>query len=175
MNVGGAVSGGQIGVNYQSGKIIVGAEVAGSLSRLEGTETCFGGLQPAVSAGLNCENATRNLGLLTGRLGYAAGQNLFYIKAGGALARETYTLNSNSFPAGTISSSSVTNLGWTVGAGVEHALSSRWSVSAEYKYLDFGNRSVDFTVPNAINAVSTEMIQTQRHLLTMGVSYRFNE
>ncbi|MDO8980338.1 MAG: outer membrane beta-barrel protein [Afipia sp.] len=175
VNVGGAVGGGQIGVNYQSGRIVVGAEVAGSLSRLEGTETCFGGLQPAVSAGLNCENATRNLGYLTGRLGYAAGQNLFYIKAGGALARETYALNSNGFPDGTISSSSVTNLGWTVGAGVEHALSSRWSVSAEYKYLDFGNRSVDFTVPDAINVVSTETIQTRRHLLTMGVNYRFSE
>jgi len=113
--------------------------------------------------------------MLTGRLGYAAGQNLFYVEAGAALARETYALNSNGIPDGTISSPSATNLGWTVGAAVERALSSRWSVSAEYKYLDFGNRSVDFTVPDAINVVSTETTHTRRHLLTMGVNYRFSE
>lgn len=175
VHVGGALGGAQIGINYQIGKIVVGAEVAGSLSRLEGTETCFGGFQQAAFAGLNCENSTRNLAMLTGRLGYAAGQNLFYVKGGGALARETYALNSNVFPDGTISSPSTTNLGWIVGAGVEHALTSRWSVSAEYKYLDFGKRSVDFNVPNMISSVSTETILTRRHLLTMGVNYRFNE
>lgn len=175
VHVGGALGGAQIGINYQIGKIVLGAEVAGSLSRLEGTQTCFGGFQPAAFAGLNCENTTRNLAMLTGRLGYAAGQNLFYVKAGSVLARETYALNSNIYPDGTISSPSTTNLGWIVGAGLEHALTSRWSVSAEYKYLDFGKRSVDFTVPDAISSVSTETIHTRRHLLTMGVNYRFGE
>ncbi len=173
VNVGGALGGAQVGVNYQIGKIVIGTEVAGSLSRLEGTETCFGGFQPAALAGLNCENSTRNLAMLTGRLGYAAGKNLYYAKAGGALARETYALNSNVIPVGTISSPSTTNLGWIVGAGVEHALTSRWSVNAEYKYLDFGNRSVNFTVPDVFDGASTEAIHTHRHLLTMGVNYRF--
>ncbi len=113
--------------------------------------------------------------MLTGRLGYALSQNLFYAKAGGVMARENYTLNSNGVPGGTVSSTSATNLGWTVGAGVEHALSSRWSVNAEYKYLDFGKRSVDFIVPGMISAVSTETIRTSEHLLTLGVNYRFSE
>ncbi|MEH2513056.1 opacity protein-like surface antigen [Nitrobacteraceae bacterium AZCC 1564] len=174
VHVGGALGGAQIGFNYQTGKMVVGAELSGSLSQLEGTQTCFGAM-PFFFAGLNCENATRNLGMLTGRLGYAASRNLFYVKAGGALARETYTLNANGIPGGSLSSTSATNLGWTVGAGVEHALSSRWSVSAEYKYVDFGERSVSFTVPNVISAVSTEAIRTREHLLTMGVNYRFSE
>lgn len=174
VHVGGALGGAQIGVNYQTGRMVVGAELSGSLTQLEGTETCFGRM-PFVFAGLNCENTTRNLGMLTGRLGYAAGQNLFYAKAGGVLARENYTLNAVGVPGGTISSTSATNLGWTVGGGVEHALSSRWSVNAEYKYLDFGKRSVDFTVPDVIAAVSTETIRTREHLVTLGVNYRFSE
>lgn len=174
VHVGGALGGAQIGFNYQNGKIVVGAELSGSLSKLEGTQTCFGAM-PFVFAGLNCGNDTRNLGTLTGRLGYAASQNLFYVKAGGALARENYTLNAVGVPGGAISSTSATNLGWVVGGGVEHALSSRWSVNAEYKYLDFGKRSVDFTVPGMISAVSTETIRTSEHLMTLGVNYRFSE
>ena len=175
VNVGGALGGLQIGVNYQIGQLVVGAELAGSLSRLQGTETCFGGFQPASSAGLNCENTTQHLAMLTGRLGYAVDRNLFYVKAGGALAREGHTLNSNVVPDGEISSRTVSSPGWVIGAGVEHALTGRWSVNAEYKYLDFGSRSVDFTVPTAFSAASSETIRSQRHLLTVGVNYRFGE
>lgn len=173
VSVGGALGGVQIGLNYQTGQVVLGAEVAASSSRIDGTETCFGGLQPATLAGLNCANTTTGIATLTGRVGYAAGQSLFYAKAGGALARETYTLNSTGIPGGRISSTSTTNLGWTVGGGIEHALTPRWSVSAEYRYLDFGSRSVNFFVPNVIAAASTELISTQRHLVTMGVNYRF--
>lgn len=173
VGVGGALGGLQAGADYQTGRLVVGAEIAGSLSRILGTETCFGGFQPASAAGLNCENETRSLAMLTGRLGYAAGRNLFYVKAGGALAREAYTLNSNGVPDGTVSSQVVMNPGWVAGAGVEHALTTNWSVNAEYKYFDFGSRSVDFTVPAAFGQVSSEPIRSQRQLLTVGVNYRF--
>jgi len=175
VKVGGALGGLQAGVNYQIGTLVVGAEIAGSLGRLQGSETCFGGFAPASLAGLNCQNATQSLAMLTGRLGYAAGRNLFYLKAGGALARESYALNSNVAPDGLISSRTVTTPGWIAGAGIEHALTSRWSVNAEYKYLDLGSRSVDFTVPAAFGAVLSEAIRSQRHLLTVGVNYRFGE
>lgn len=172
VNVGGALGGVQVGVNYQVGQIVAGVEIAGSLSQLEGTETCFGG-NPLPFAGVNCENATRNLAMLTGRLGYATGQNLFYVKAGGVLARETYALNFGGVPEGTLTTRSATTPGWIAGAGIEHALTSNWSVNAEYKYLDFGTRSIDFVAPELMSAVSSEPVKTSRHLLTLGVNYRF--
>ncbi len=49
VHVGGALGGAQIGVNYQRGNMVVGAELSGSLTQLEGTQTCFGGFQPAFS------------------------------------------------------------------------------------------------------------------------------
>jgi opacity protein-like surface antigen len=142
VRTGGALAGGQFGVNYQTGKMVIGAEMAGMWSRLEGTETCFGGFVPATNAGVNCENKYDALATLTGRLGIAVDHTLFYAKGGAALAYEKYTLNSNGITGGSISSTSATNWGWTAGAGVEQALNSRWSVSLEYNYLDFGSRAV---------------------------------
>ena len=174
VSMGGALGGGQVGFNYQTGRAVFGVEASGSWARIEGTETCFGGIAPATLAGLNCENSLEALGTLTGRLGYAVNRSLIYAKGGAALARHTYALNSNGIANGTISSNTATNWGWTAGAGVEHALTSRWSVNVEYKYLDFGSRSVGFAVPAAIAAASNETIDTHSHLVTMGVNYRFD-
>ena len=40
-------------------------------------------------------------------------------------------------------------LGWTVGAGIEHALTPNWSVKAEYFYLNFG--SFAMTTPGGLS------------------------
>lgn len=45
------------------------------------------------------------------------------------------------FPINT-TSASPTMWGWTVGAGVEQAVSPAWSVKLEYGYLDFGSASL---------------------------------
>lgn len=171
--VGGALGGVQFGINHQIGNVVIGAELAGSLSHIGGTDTCGGGLVPATLAGLNCASTTNGLATLTGRAGYALGQSLLYLKVGGVVASETYTLNSNGVAGGSIDLVRATNPGWTIGGGIEHALDSQWSVNAEYKYLDFGSRQLDFAVPDTIAAVSHEAVDTRRHLLTMGVNYRF--
>ena len=51
------------------------------------------------------------------------------------------------FPFGDIESSSVssTRAGWTVGGGVEYALSNQWSAKLEYLYADFGSVSTTGT------------------------------
>jgi opacity protein-like surface antigen len=174
VSTGGALAGAQVGANRQFGKIVLGAELSGAAARMEGTQTCFGGIVPASNAGLQCENRTGPLAAITGRVGYAFDRSLIYAKGGAAVARETYTLNSKAVTGGSISSTSATNWGWTAGAGVEHALTPRWSVSLEYKYLDFGSRAVDFVVPAAVAAATPTTISSQRHLVTLGMNYRFD-
>jgi len=169
---GGALGGAQIGYNAQFGQIVAGAELSGSFARLEGADTCFGLLPPSSNAGLQCENTVLPLGTLTGRLGYAFGRSMVYGRAGAAVARVNYTLNSN--PAGGgIDSQTVTDWGWTVGGGLEHSLNARWSVNVDYKYVDFGTRSVAFDVPAAAAAVTPNDIKSQQHLMTMGINYHF--
>ncbi len=171
---GGALGGAQVGFNKQFGRFVLGAELSASVARIEGTETCFGGIVPATSAGLECENRIGPLATVTGRAGYAFTRSLVYAKAGAVAARETYTLNSKAITGGTVSSASATNWGWTVGGGIEHALNSRWSVNLEYNYVDLGSRAVAFEVPAAIAAANPTSVATHIHLVTMGVNYHFD-
>jgi hypothetical protein len=76
-------------------------------------------------------------GSLTARLGYAmgpAGRTLAYAKGGGAWLRER--INISSPYGGTAQRDD--RFGWTVGAGIEHAIAPAWSMKLEYDYADFG-------------------------------------
>lgn len=169
----GALGGGQIGYNAQFGSFVAGAEVAGTFARIEGADTCFGLLPPSSSAGFQCENTTLPIGLFTGRAGYAFGRSLVYARVGAAVARVNYTLNSVAAGGG-IDSTTVTDWGWTVGGGLEHSLNARWSVNVDYKYVDFGSRSVAFAVPAVAAAVTPNSIKSHLHLMTLGVNYHFS-
>jgi opacity protein-like surface antigen len=170
---GGALAGGQIGVNYQIGRLVLGAEARGSWANIEGTMTCFAGLASQADAGANCGSTFEALGTFTGRLGVAAGQTLLYAAGGAAVARERFELNTVAY-GGQDSFSRTTKLGWTAGGGIEQALTPHWSVAADYKYIDLGASTLAFTVPAAYAAVASESVSRTVHLVTLGVNYRFN-
>ncbi len=172
VKTGGALGGAQIGYNAQFGQVVAGAELSGSFARLEGADTCFGLLPPSSNAGFQCENTVLPLGTLTGRLGYAFGRSMIYGRAGAAVARVNYSLNAGA-AGGDIDSQTATEWGWTVGGGLEHSLNARWSVNVDYKYVDFGTRSVAFDVPAVAAAVTPNDIKSQQHLMTMGINYHF--
>jgi hypothetical protein len=46
-------------------------------------------------------------------------------------------------------------------------------VNVDYKYIDFGTRSVAFDVPAVAAAVTPNNIKSQQHLMTMGINYHF--
>jgi opacity protein-like surface antigen/outer membrane protease len=147
----GPLAGGQAGANLQFGSAVVGIEVDLSAADLDGTNTCFAFSGFYVSA--NCRSHTTSLGTLTGRLGWAVGpqgRTLLYGKAGAA-----WNWNSvESTPAGSffggpgvVAGNSGPRFGWTVGAGVEHALAGNWSVKAEYDFLSFSGSN--FSSPDS--------------------------
>ena len=82
--------------------------------------------------GFACQIRNDWLGTARGRIGYAFNQFLPYFTGGLAVGN----LNA-SIPG--VGSSSNTNTGWTIGAGVEVALTRNWSVKAEYLYVDLGS------------------------------------
>lgn len=174
VKTGGALGGAQAGYNRQFGKFVLGAEVSGSFARIEGTETCFGGIMPASGAGMQCENKTGPMAIIAGRAGYAFDRSFVYGKVGAAVASESYTLNSQGLAGGTTSASTSTDWGWTVGAGLEHALTPRWSAGIEYNYVDFGSRTVSFAVPAALAAATPNNISSRVHLMTLRLNYHFD-
>lgn len=133
----GALAGLQGGYNWQFDKFVLGAEVDFSLADITGTASCLGQPQRA-----ECKPYVNALGTLAAKFGYSFGDTLLYGKAGAAWINDVdrfLVYNAvASYPHGSDS-----RIGFTFGAGMEHWLSDRWSLSFEYRYAQFGSDSVN--------------------------------
>lgn len=118
--------GGQAGFNYQLGNLVIGPEVDVGGMGLSHTVTEVNGLGAvgSVSSGFYFD--------VTGRLGYAWGPALVYIKGGYAYYGGSLSVNDgvNSVSHGDLS-------GWTGGGGIEYAVNPAWSLKAEYQFFEF--------------------------------------
>jgi outer membrane immunogenic protein len=164
--VDGAIGGGQIGYNWQVKNYLVGIEADIQASGQRGTNTLnsafflpiaffFGAQTPSATS---LTNTTRLdwFGTVRGRLGFVYDRWLVY--GTGGLAYGELNVNSAVNPAN-ISlvpgfqnvpfniGGSQTRTGWTLGFGVESALSANWSWKAEYLYMDLGSVTVTGAVP----------------------------
>ena len=108
-------------------------------------------------------------GSIRGRLGYSFGQALLYATGGVAFAnmRTFYT----SF--GASQAFSDTRAGWTLGAGLEYALSRNWSIRAEYRYTDFGSFTDSPATAGAFWNGFNDRHSIKDQAVRVGVSYRF--
>jgi outer membrane autotransporter protein len=175
--VAGALAGGTLGYNYQIGSWVVGVEGDAGWTNARGSVACTGAFNPAqvTLSGTDCADRADFIATAAARLGYAWGRALYYAKAGGAWTHETFTVTCNSLvpcvspTGGPLTQVSVGDdrAGWTVGYGVEFALTQNWSAKGEVNYIDFGNRNLtaqDGTVINAGMRITEGKI---------GVNYRF--
>src|ERR1700681_3424966 len=123
----GALAGGTVGYNFQTGSIVWGAEGDFDFSWVKGSDT--GGT--GVCAAPGCE--TKNTWFATGRgrVGYSFDRWLTYITGGAALANIKMSPNNGL-------NESKTKLGWTAGLGVEYAFMGSWSAKLEYLYAALG-------------------------------------
>jgi opacity protein-like surface antigen len=138
------IGGGQIGGNYQIGKLVFGAEADFSWANSSGDNTCFGIPGIPFSAS-NCGVAPDMFGTVTGRLGYAFGRTLVYVKGGAAWEHNNVNMIVNENQGGHLltSASDYAAWGWTVGGGVEYGLTPAWSLKLEYDYFGgFGSSNV---------------------------------
>jgi outer membrane immunogenic protein len=126
-NIDGPVIGGTLGYNMQMGAIVAGIEGDFDWSNIRGTS------HSAFCGGAAGGCTTRNNWLGTGRLriGYAFDRWLPYATGGAAFGDIKATS-----PGG---STTRTNVGWTIGGGVEWGFLANWTAKAEYLYVDLGN------------------------------------
>jgi opacity protein-like surface antigen len=204
----GGIGGLQIGYNKQYGAIVLGVEADMSGVQLDGTFTCLQPVHslPAVGTGFiggafgaTCQVRPDWFGTLTGRIGTtfgADGRTLLYGKGGLAWIHDNVDIATNNANAGeagppnATSSASFTQWGWTVGAGVEYALTGNWSARLEYDFLGFGRH--DVPTPNAVPFVfpadptdlaagssapdgRTASVSQGVHTVKLGVNYRFGD
>jgi outer membrane immunogenic protein len=144
----GFIGGVQAGYNWQADRWVFGIEGDWSWSGADG------------STAVGLITSDQNwYATLTGRLGYAWDNWMWYVKGGAAWVDAEYGFGA----FGTVSD---TRVGWTIGTGVEWALAPQWSAKLEYNYLDFGK--------DTYNLGGTPFdVDTQVHLVKAGINYRF--
>jgi outer membrane immunogenic protein len=127
----------QAGCNYQfAGGWVVGiqGDYDWANAHFDGTGAFFGNFTNSFSV--------KSVASLTGRIGYAWGRFLPYVKGGGAWERDELAFNF--FPSGVITTVNTTRSGWTIGIGGEYAFSDWITGFIEYDHYNFDRGSDDF-------------------------------
>ena len=116
-----------LGADYQFGNIVVGAAGDFDMARINGG---FEDLPIGKGRDRIHWQAT-----LRGRLGYAVDRVLIYGTGGLAAAQisNTYTF----VPTNTSETFKDVKYGWTLGAGVDVAVTDNWIIGMEYRHVDF--------------------------------------
>jgi outer membrane immunogenic protein len=155
----GLIAGVQVGYNIQRGNLVFGVEA--DLGYMNLSSSLSTDLPAANNDPRNALSGTYDLsgglyGDLTGRLGYATGKTLLYAKGGVAFVNaelSTDYVGANCTTTGNCGprnpskfafESEETLVGWTVGVGVEYALSPSLSLKLEYQHFDFGTMSNEY-------------------------------
>lgn len=180
----GFTGGGTVGYNHQSGSWVLGAEADfGALTgnKTVSTTTTYPCCSPTTFT-VTQSVKTRWLFTARPRVGYAAGNSLFYVTGGLAVTDIKYrALFTDTFATAAESGGESKNkAGWTAGGGIEYKMNSAWSVKGEYLFAQFGrvtstsSNLTAFTPPIAFPSNTfTHSIYLTEHMVRFGVNYRF--
>jgi outer membrane immunogenic protein len=176
----GAIGGGQIGYNFQTGNVVWGAVADFQFSGMTASNTVA---VPQLLAFLP-ENQSHSakiewFGTVRGRIGYAFNNFLPYISGGLAYGKVSSTLNLFIPASAFIMSgqSDSTRAGWTLGGGFEYGLNNNWSVGVDYLYMDLGHTTVSATPQTSVALVAGTVIAMNQHstanILRAVLNYKF--
>ncbi len=168
----GAVYGGQLGCDYQGGSWFMGGNwVIGLQGTFQGS-TITGTNQDQFNATWTLRDKIDWFGSVTGRFGTTiTDRTLLYVRGGVAWVHNKLEIENSGFNLG---NPSMTNIGWTIGTGIEYALSPAWSVFVESSYYDFGDKNVGFVGNlNTNNPPFTIKNSQTLETFELGVNYHF--
>ena len=161
----GGLVGGQIGYRWQSAGWVFGIEGQGDWADLKGSNT-------SVFFGPGNINQTKinAVGLITGQVGYAWNNVLWYVKGGAAVTDSNY----KGIIGGVVfDQASEARWGGTVGTGLEFGFAPNWSVAVEYDHLFMGNRNVTLALPGGGAFTRTDNIRQDVDMATVRVNYHW--
>lgn len=173
----GGLIGGQVGCNYQTGMLVMGAEGeaywSGMKHRYDYTNLNNGEGNSQFAEVRNKYDLT-----LAGRIGVAYERAFIYGKLGWAWGAHDFSYGYN-YPNNYSysESGSATLNGPLFGVGLEYALTNNWTVKGEYNYINYGLGGVDFcgnySYQTACNYRWSESWSSQKHIFKFGVNYLF--
>lgn len=177
----GFVGGGQIGYNYQIGTMVYGLEADVSFSDAKGAESSVNPF-----AATNVRQDLRTFGTVRGRLGYTPAERiLLYVTGGVAFGDVKYAGGVTTAPTALAAvvapgrvfagSKTDTQMGWTVGGGLEYALTNSWTVKTEYLYYNLGKKSISAPQLSPVGSAENAgfRFETKGHIVRAGLNYKF--
>ena len=159
VDVSGGMIGGTVGYNWQFGTWVVGLEGDADWANIKGSVA-------GVPCGVSCETKNSFLSTIRGRVGYTFDRWLPYATGGAAIGNIRAT-----YPG--LATVDNTNVGWTVGAGLEYAFAPNWSAKVEYLYVDLGNVGCGAGSSCYFNAAANNKVDFTTNIVRGGVNFRF--
>lgn len=158
----GLLYGGDVGYDWQAGRVIIGAEaeLTGSTGKVSNS--------PADAAALGFGRVKAGRDIYAGaRLGTLLNPTtMIYAKGGYANTRLDLTASDGTTETGTHY-----NLdGFRVGAGIEKSIGRHTYAKLEYRYSNYGNARLEY--PSGANT-NNFSVDTDRHQVAAGVGFRF--
>jgi outer membrane immunogenic protein len=169
----GVLGGLQGGYNWQNKQWLLGVEADFQLTGQKGDSLSLcGDPQTCLRTFFSATQKLPWFGTLRGRLGFASADDLLLYGTGGIawgrVKTEVSGQNGSTVPFN--SDASTTKTGWTLGAGVEKAFASNWSVKLEYLYLNLG--TVSQTIPAAPGTLAINST-VKDNIVRVGVNRKF--
>jgi outer membrane immunogenic protein len=182
----GALAGGQIGANYQTGMLVLGIEAEGFWSGMRNTANFynqFGAVPNQLIASAHVKNKWD--ADVAARFGLAVQRALVYGKVGYVWGgfdwdyAQTLSFGGNPLVPTYTEKASANLDGLLIGIGLEYAFLNNWSAKFEYDYLGFANKDVTFTTAGAFAQnppfnTYRQTVSVDKHIFKFGVNYLFN-
>lgn len=150
------------GYNYQAGKLVLGIE-----GDFQGWTV--GKIRYTAITGDFLTAHSKWGGSVRGRLGYAADRALLYVTGGAA-----FVSNETSIPTTGISiGGDGVRWGWTVGGGLDYAITNNWFTGLEYRYSQFEARSFVYPIPILNLGLVGFKQELSNNQVTARVGYKF--
>jgi outer membrane immunogenic protein len=177
-NLNGVVGGGQVGYNWQMQNWVWGLEAdiqgtgeQGSRAFTYATPAIVGiAVVPGAIIPVALSQKIDWFGTFRARAGVLVSPKVLLYATGGLAYGEVDSNETiGAFPGlGT----SNTNVGWTVGAGIEGVIGGNWTAKLEYLYVDLGRVTGAFT-PVVGGPTSSYSSRVTDNVLRVGLNYKF--
>ncbi len=177
INSNGFIGGGQIGYNWAFGNgFMIGVEADYAFANVDGRLNLDAALSngaDTIGLGLGLGSELTSLGTVRARLGWGAfDRTLLYVTGGWAWGRVKNSIDlvvdgTDEFDF----NRNVNVSGWTVGAGLEYAITQNLSLKTEYLYVDLGDKTIyanDYGF-----ATANLKVDTRLHVVRAGLNWRF--
>src|SRR5437667_5266286 len=163
----GGTAGGQLGYRWQAGTWVFGLEGQGNWADFRGSSTSLFFPGP----GFSNTSKIDAFGLFTGQIGMAWNNVLLYVKGGGAVTGDRFTVNTTLGNAVVATAQDQTRWGGTVGAGLEFGFAPGWSAGVEYDHLFMQDKTTTFTP--VVGPIFSDRIRQDVDLVTVRVNDRW--